>query len=453
MAERHEDVFPRAVESGPDWESREQDLYEQLDGQLQIARELDGIIESTRMDTPPDEVENVLFNFLEKVRLKFPEGARDIKERSALVEELDSLAGETQKIAVETMSSALRDSRLVQEGRVQITRRLLKEVQSIFNEVERISARPHVRLLTALETIIPRLVGKNRLLRRMREDPERLREFAGTFTMSGKPLDEKRVANVHYSPFGVLFILGKDYYDEEISGNSLGKHMRNSPVMFAMVEQDDYSLEDIARHESIHNILDGVAEAGFGGRTKLSTLQRALALYSLSKSVEGVSKTEEFAEIRKEILNYGDKDALNDLHEEVVTHSEIAERAGRDELESDEGVRERRRFEASSSRFATAGYIARKAHGLFQDVVEGDFDEEVKAHYRKLEADFPRTWLKFSKYIDDSVARARSIGSQAHRDVHLLMVLLRPSQYRHIPKYLEWKYGKEQHGEEETSEK
>jgi hypothetical protein len=302
----------------------------------------------------------------------------------------------------------------------------LDEIEKIFEEtqgtkVSKGESRSADEFLENLRGVVADLLRKSHQVSSYREIRAKIDASNPLLFMPemGRAIVAEHIQKTEFTPFEVSFILEPGYYraTDTHKEETVGLHFTGTP--FSLIsgmgkERSEECVRGTLRHEQKHNLLDGA-----------SSIQR-----------KGAS----FEEIKKGVTagsveHMRAKEFLDGLRGEIVAASEQAERTWISGSRDD--------FDA----LRTAGREASKmivflAEERFK--AEGMQDgEKWREELLRVENEIRDRFRGIAGHMKESLGVARELGGRATEDVHILFILLRPSQYRHILSYLECRYGEE----------
>lgn len=382
--------------SAPTWQLRKEGLLGELEKKLEAIQDLCALIDSYGPDTPCDKITGDFCGYLLfKIERQFREAKR-IKILEKKSRKIDVIIAEFPMGARELQKQNARQKRVKEELDV-----LRKSDNGQFLE--------HLR------GVVLDLLHKNTRVSTYRNVPDALKQAIAASKLAIAP---EHIQKTEFTSFGVAFILEPAYYRkiDTHKEETVGQHFTGTPFSLVSGAENTRSEEDVRgtlRHEQKHNLLDGVSNIH----------KSSMPLAEVKKSVAA-----------RNVKRLEAKKLLDNLHEEIIAASEQAEKAWKSGSDDD--------FYA----LRTAGREASKMLAFLTEErlkVGNKDNKEWKSALMRIENDIRDKFRRIAGHMKASLAVAREIGEKATQDVHVLFVLLRPSQYRHILSYLEYKYGKE----------
>ena len=407
--------------------------------------------QSTTLEEPVEKVNARFSKYLEGLRDQFPESFPPLRKCIRIERELgDVHVRSAVHQALLSVYGPGEDPR-VQEAKERATQEALEKQRGLLQQRD-------VRFLFGIYVTLQNLAQKNKMVHLVREDPDvglevnlqminRIRQLTAAVSHTEWPqlITKEEVKEVRYDPFNVHLILPREAYARVAEGASRGKHFTGTHVN--LISEGEHT-ERIIKHERVHNMLDGFRSGVLVGAypERLGTRPEEVQSPVASEADDpGATR-----HITKVLRDARAPDLLNYLHEELLAAMEEAEEAGfvgrLRKAPLREGAEPLPSFQGHS--FATA---ARDFHELLTfleaQASQTRFEDFAEACV-KLRNDLEAEWETLVSTIRSSLERAKAISGEAHLAVHSLFYLLKPSQYRVVPKYLDRKYGKEKKGQE-----
>jgi hypothetical protein len=446
--DEHEQTVGRAKEAGPDWESRREKILDDLERNVGLMADFRSAIDGIPDDLPHADVENRLTAAAVEVRNRFPEESlKRFEEYRQCLDGLNRLK-ERKDDDLETAGASF----------IELTDRR-----------RAFEARADVGFLHLLDRTTEMLIKKNEIIAGWRQDGrveqevlKRLREESGKEV---RPTDLKEIRT---RAFTIEVYVLPEAYDAATaehgggSADSLGYHLRNSPMSFirAGSDQKPRDLERTARHERMHNLADGVAPMLMRRWTTTSDFD--FYMDELTKRRRGGRRKGD--ELAKGLSDetFQAPTILDASREELVAEMENAEavgfrrgplrKRGREEdmlsvIYCDGRKKEpalpHEEFMAATGALATAGADYRRAHGRFlSEAARRKKDPVGKAQFEKKAAELREAVITMVRHLAENFALATAIGPEAQEELHQLAILIPPSKYRYLRTYLEHAHGK-----------
>lgn len=247
------------------------------------------------------------------------------------------------------------------------------------------------------------------------------------------------VEETQVHPFEITYVVQDDYFKNRAQLKNLaGLHFTGTPLSLVRSFGDqDFGqntafrkrvVESTARHESMHNVLDGAG--GIGSHES----EEQLFISSIGRD-RGKHSTLDVASIEQI-----DPDVLLDnLHNELIANLEGIEVLPMTFLKQDEEQRFQSYLSSvlGSTRPVVETYyqalqINRPEEALaFRKKVVDSIDHLTRAYHMAWEIDYQKSPFSWGRNFDTVNA------------MHALAMVLPPSKYRHMPRYLEHAYPEE----------
>ncbi len=222
-------------------------------------------------------------------------------------------------------------------------------------------------------------------------------------SMSRRPIHQSEIVRIVKGPFSISLVLTPEAFQasrkniSESHHRSVGFHIRDNAFNIICQQEGvlaEYDEDRFIDHENIHNILD--------------TQGRMRDLSAEFKRNPNLSGSKYIDCLQEEILAH-----LSNFETDLETYL----------LED---------FTEFTSRLSTAGAMAY------------DFVEELSAlgmRGRIVTTEFKEAFVRICNIIYDTLLASRSLYPKEGREVEALLFILKPSQYKHIPAYLDFHFG------------
>lgn len=382
------------------WQLRKEGFFRELEKKLLAMQDLSVLIDSYSPDTPCDKIKGDFIGYLfSGIEWQFSEARR-----------IRILEEQTKK--VETVILDIQQG--VKWRRKKKLRKWEARQKRIDKELDALKKSNIGQFLEHLQNIIHNLTWKSERVSCYRNTQSELDALKRS-TRIKLDIAPENIQKTEFTVFGVMFILDPTHYRkiDTHKEETVGQHFSDSPFSLVSGTENGRSEEDVRgtiRHEHKHNILDGVP----GFKTTHFPLERVKKCVAES-NMKGINA----------------RKLLDNLREEIIAASEQAERVWEAGGDND--------FWA----LRTAGRETAKMLEFLTEEQKKTSDKEWKGALDRVYRDIYREFHRIARYMKTALGVAREIGEPAREEAHLLFVLLRPSQYRHILSYLEYKYGKE----------
>lgn len=264
---------------------------------------------------------------------------------------------------------------------------------------------------------------------------------------SDDPIHPADVRDIRYGRFEVHVVLSRQGFEKinpyksksQISAG--GFHITDTP--FSVLSSDlGPSLDWASRHESTHMFLDGASDD-----------VRIFDVDALAKDTEDASNTEDVERnisSRQRLKHLSVNNIMDGLHQELLANLEFfeADNYGENMIPPGQGSAEDPfdTFLHYAENTSTAGKQAEAISTLFEKYSESGVDPELRMLLKQRVTQFERVYIRVNETIRTALEVGKKMSQQdptskAYTEVHTLLYLLRPSQYRHIQRFLEHKYG------------
>jgi len=221
--------------------------------------------------------------------------------------------------------------------------------------------------------------------------------------------------------------------------SAVGFHEANR-VFIVASDTGDKTIDTI-EHERVHNLIDGLPTINNRTLTPIKIAQEITQQKRESSSSRGqVDYRSTFTEIwQAPTRNLDAIELIDGLQEEILAELKIAER-------NDFGREDGRAYydsELADADLATAQNNALDLLEYIDQQLEDPELSDLHEELRTVSNRFTSLWNTMVQNLEESTSVAKSIGTDATQFVHMAVVALKPSQYRHILTLMEHKFGKE----------
>ncbi len=333
---------------------------------------------------------------------------------------------------------------------------------ALFDEVYNITSKhSDVLYMTEVYSVIKSLVEKNEKIVGYKGDKDRVIKEAVSERFSSDAewredeiLTKEDVVDVVIDPFSASVVFESKAFDE-IDEDASGLHMRESVFNYIRDSKDKNYVKDIIRHENTHNILDGTTiyagplsspDGALKGRLTIITgLMDGKISFPFSYSDAKKQRA------RERIMRLHASDLIDYTHEEILAGLDEAKKSGfrgeinmtpqeilRHVLNKKSSVSVD--FRRKTSSFSTAGNQLSRAVEVIQKYKPHVKDSEVAEHLDLLEKGIMSSFVDMVERVKLILSFAETIGPEAEERADILFHILKPSTYRHIESYLDYKY-------------
>lgn len=403
---------------------RRAELMDRLDYKVEAVLDFGRMIESLDDDARPSEVHRALDQARSNIRAMFPP---------------DTIGRFDRLVAIQNRLRQLhRDISTAWDdpGRgpdEQARRQILAEMQTLQREELPLLENEDLAFLLNMEYVIRGLQRKNNEVEALRDQPVRTLDELNLYNYH-KTIIPEDIVRIKRTPFELSVVLKPKSY-QRVRGqddDSIGVHFNNSP--FSLI-RDGQEIETTMRHESIHNALDQAAGIRYYSRSRL----KGLADHHRRSTSDEEKKAAEAS-----LLQYRPVSLLNQMHNEMLAELENWERHpwNRDRSKILWIDRNRpRTFAFHAERYSTAGRDAMEVVAAFESAAKHCQDPAQRRQLMETSRQFQRVFTDAVEYMRSAMRTARSSGDEAVDRLHALLFVLPPSRYRHLARYLKFKYG------------
>lgn len=295
------------------------------------------------------------------------------------------------------------------------------EIYELDREFTALLDDPDTSFLYTLMRARSSLIQKNRKIREYSQNTDLLYDDLKLMVDTEKlPLNLPSLAtfrtyDIKFNAIEASIILPPADYDNTYNNRSLGAHFDNTTISLIRDRDDDKELAETIKHERVHGLIEEAMHIEF------SIL---FDPYKVTIELEGQTPKSTSREYAEQLLSH--------LQTELVAH---LDHYVEPELERFRQTPEIL-FKYSLARPSSEG---RMADRIIEDLskIQGPNDEKVK----QVTEEFMRQCAQVTRELKKAVIIAHAIGTDAELDLHTLVVMLQPHQYKNITRYFRFKYG------------
>lgn len=405
---------PETEELANPRETERQELFDRLERRADTVRQWRSQLSDLGVETSVESFDAVVHDLWSAARESSSEDSQRVLGR---VETLDQ-----QRAALQRKISA-------DQPPDQLTKRRLLGI--CLQEWRALEEDDGARFLWNLEQAADHWKQKHRRLYDQQYRPELRKELS----INGQVLDPKRIVETRLDSIHAAFILDKEYYDQIIGTDSAGTHFLGTPWSF--IRQGEPAGMDITlRHEAIHNALDGALDIQFQPKENLS--QRFGEMRHLRDHLPPEDRS---LGLQKMIQRLDTNALLDGFQHELLAGLEQAENGAFSKVTPDDAGSTKwiDNFVLYTMNYSTAGSDAWGVYRQFEDLLNTNpaLSTEVTEQIRSQQLRFAQRFTETVETMRTSIDRARQLGPEVFERVHDLFVVVPPSKYRHISRYLD----------------
>lgn len=426
---------------GENWEARREGIYEQIDTKLRLMDEAMELVDATALQESEAHLQERFDAFWEKVRNAFPESAQRRWEREyQIVQRLKALACE-----FDTM---------IERGKEdETTRDALSEERDRLEADLAKTATPDTTFLHDMRNTLDGLAERFTQRQYRQQHPESLSrniEHAwALLTTKGNteppPLDRSRLT-VQYTPFGTEILIDAAYWDANVEDSlreADGFHDSEAGII-VVCNRGPEKTQEFREHERIHVLTGSVKSIGrvnlgqtvYGYTARLLRAEQQGVASSAGRLREDLLKKD-----RELFLKINARRILESIHNELLADIPMLERylarPSFDEwlnIESSDLAAARWFMDHT----VTAGGDMRLAlKGLHRGAALSD--TELREHSMTEEQALLRGVADLTRRLHNFLLITARLQKNEQRHYELLLAVLRPTQYHHIPGYLRYR--------------
>lgn len=418
--------FEKAIKKGETWEKRKENLLESLDKKVDV---VSGVMKmARRMEKYQDK--EAIENIPKEIDLHFDKIFKEVPEEILNKQkEIKKFTKEFLRLGKELRRPGITDKEFAE---------LQSAYQSIYIKKKEMEEDPDIYFLKNLKNWEDKIKNKVYSISEFKNNREIIDEADAI-------LEEKLQTNI--DRFGVLSVEKKNFHititlDEQAFNDLFiiegvqGMRIKDSHFIF-INEKFKSIKKEIERHESVHNMLDGVEAI----KDKYAIVDNFL---NDLKYLESGNRNKERKILDSEIY-------LDNLHNEILAQYEFAEQLNftygitkpdylPSEMDQDKIL--------IAQSMGTAGFVsADMLYAIDEAMEKYKNNKEIIRSLDNFKKEFSHKFFKAIENIQHSLMVAEKIKEKNTREiVESLFYILRPSQYGHIKRYLKYRYGEEVDG-------
>lgn len=394
------------------------ELMDRLDYKVEAVMGLQKKIEQLGPEEDPAVIHQTLDNFWLETTMMFPPETMSHYEQLQEIEE--QMETRLKRIGSDTPDSIPNPARVLEDFR---------RVEELRPQAVTIMKNEDIRFLMDVRAVVDDLAQKNNIIEGLRGDHEKILQTVNANLLAQK-LNAGDVKEYRIMPFEITVVVSSESYKRVRDTDSLGVHFDHSP--FSMVRQND-ALEQTIHHESIHTILDRAGNIG----AKESNYE------NIAKDYEKIKNPDNKEYVESRLTMYDAESLVDMMHNEILAELENWEQHPAILHPTNSEKRELKNlpFVFHASRFSTAGTDAQEITEALDRVAKKSKDLKVQSELKAISQEFKEDFVQAVEHMKDALAAARFVGGDAVDRLHALLFVLPPSKYRHLGRYLQFKYG------------
>lgn len=386
-------------------------IFEKLEKRIAIIKRIKELIEKTSQEEEIADVNTRFDEYLEEVFSQYSE-AREKKEKIDILWEKAHTIHERLEVFSEKEVNFSKE----EEAEIEY---LKKAQDKFFDEMDIFKEDEEVFFLASLQNGIAHLEEKFSSLREMEKSDALLMAelekalFSINDDEIGSRLDQRMIKHMVIDKFDIIAVFDKKYFTEQLAQKDkyvVGCHYGGTPFI---VIRENANTPLVAEHEKIHNILDGFFPKNYDPSHLLK-----MYLENYSSLEEHSKQTIEQAIEKEKISTITPQALIDNLHEEMI--------ADIDRVEAhllNDGIVE----------FSTAEIEVDDMKKLLIAIERNSDDEDVKKHCLFLKEGIEKAFRRAARLMREALLISQNLGNEV--EVHALLVLLKPSKWRHIKSY------------------
>lgn len=310
----------------------------------------------------------------------------------------------------------------------------------LHDRVEELRKDPDVFFLNQLDHFTRNLTGKNAIVHRLHQDPDAFRAYVERVVRGKIPDNEwAEMDDVRFGAFGIDIILPWAL-NKKYGLDANGVHFGTTPLKFIR----DRNEQDMARtiqHEDTHNLLDNLLNY------KYSKFQSRMVEVAYEKYFEYTEKGAPavITNHQKAILSQRLKptSVIDNHYDEIL--SGIPQATGRTiPAKGIYGLQSRRNDAVFGEiNYTTFAHKINAELAVIQRLVSSCPDADIK---RMLEDSYKANKKVITQIIQtvrEAPEIASRLGEEDYFQTMALLYVLKPTQFRHVTKVLEYKHGRD----------
>lgn len=439
-------------------EHERQQLLARLTAKVETVKKVRELMNGMTLKQSEHDVQKKLQSLYDEVKKQYPEKVNAVRrlmelehinlqleyereelEKTHRKEKIDELARELEARGKEHMK--IRDLEIVTRAHD-----IHEELETNRYEAEELLKDDDIYFMQSLLSGMQQITSRFAVIKNQQENRrtvvESVAKHLGLDETTIPELD-RAITDIDYKPICINVSINPEYYEKSVSKDTAGLHFVGTTINLIKDVQDQLEYHETVNHEEIHAFVDGflppdAGEKNYKTEFWVETLRtRVEALNQMME--QGIPVNGE-ALLSREIPYFGNLATFIDsLHEEMVAdldrihglnpYANIDEKAFGEEL--------LKTF--TTARKRTWNVLLALQQLEKESASHPDLKKIIKTLYREILSRLQKaTYLMSRELTIASVTGKRT-------DIEALLVLLKPSQYHHLHRYLVHVLGKEKY--------
>lgn len=432
-------------------EEKEQHLLGRLEQKVEAVKTLKSMMERLTFDVTQQSLVEKLHDFFDEVKKKYPHLIEKLEQLTSLRQAIEGIQTDLENM-YRTHGEAKIDA-LMKEAAVNGFERMkIKDVEivTVINdfqeeheqylvEIESMEEDQDLRFLTSLQYGIDHLVKKFQQIKSMKNGRTEVGKYCAEL-LQVKPGDlselMKGIEDIEFSPLCITIFMEAKAYEKFVGNDTSGVHMGGSPINIVKESGDEVDIAETVEHEAIHAFVDEFLPP-ITPREKYETdywmKTLKIRIETLDTLLAGDHNVGQSEDLTIQIPYFGTVgNFIDSLHEEMIADLDRIEQLN---------------IFADSSRatllttFTTAKSRSYQVMLALQELKKQAAHPLLKEKLQKLFEDIAWRLQKAASQMNHALLIGSELGSLM--DIEALLVLLQPSQYYHLNRYLKHLHGKD----------
>lgn len=432
-------------------EEKEQHLLGRLEQKVEAVKTLKSLMERLTFDVTQQSLVEKLHDFYDEVKGKYPHLAEKLQQLTGLRQAIEGIQADLMNVyrthGEEKIDALMKEAAVHGFDRMKIKdveivtaiNDFQEEHEQYLVEIESLEEDQDLRFLTSLQYGIDHLVKKFQQIKAMKDDVIEVDTYC-TDLLHVIPRDRdefmRGIEDIEYSPLCVTIFMEAKTYEKFVGKDTSGVHMGRSPINIVKESGDEVDIAETVEHESIHAFVDEFLPP-ITSRDKYETdywmKTLKIRVETLDELLAGDHNVGKSDDLTIQIPYFGTvANFIDSLHEEMIADLDRIEQLN---------------IFADSSRetllttFTTAKSRSYQVMLALQELRKHAVHPLLKEKLQKLFEDIAWRLQKAASQMNHALLIGSELGSQM--DVEALLVLLQPTQYYHLQRYLKHLHGKE----------
>jgi len=432
----------------------EEVILEKLEKKVGIIAEITEIVNNTKLEENPEKVKEKFLHFQERVFAQYPKTYPLFKEYKSLSQEEEKKRNRYLELERKLSTTKL------SEAEIKEYEKLEKEKEKIETQLKQLTQKGGVNFdfLISIYYGINSLLDSFKFVQEIKNDRnliiQKLKE-AFRFKFETKEEEEKMKEHIQdiiiNNPFAINIILDKDYFEHLVGKKTIeGVHCQGSPFSLIKAMPNSKFISETIKHETNHAILKNFIPLRYSPARRLKLILEHPTKFEKLKTPKWLIE-----DTKKQRYNFLKKipvqEIIDGLHLEILADINIISQHLLEPLEPSESdypvllklagldleekLNKKLGFSTCQNEFNRIREILMKFH------LKKDEEPEIREYCQKLKGEIEKSFLETIQEMRRALFISKHLNNEL--EIHSLLILLPPSKYRHIKRYLQFRFGKE----------